>query len=207
VTTSYLHGGEPGSVAKTRTTSRGRTRRSQGDTRDITNLRRREARRRARRRVGSPDNAWPRPQRPGVLGRAGRAEPVLGHRRRLPVRRSLPPARQLERRAVLFYATDDDVARDDDRAADPCRRLRPAERGRRRRPWTDRGARRRPRPFGLNGELLDLDQARRRRGRATRMSRGPGPAPAECAAGGSWPPTPAAASCGQSLHRGRLPGR
>jgi hypothetical protein len=74
-----------GSVAKARTARRGRARRSKGDTRDITSLRRREARRRARRRAGSPDSAGPRPQRPGVLGRAGRAEPVLGHRRRLPV--------------------------------------------------------------------------------------------------------------------------
>ena len=49
------------------------------------------------------------------------------------------------RRAVLFYATDDVAATTIERQ------------------------------FGLNGELPDLDQARRRRGRATRMSATPRP--------------------------------
>ena len=78
------------------------------------------------------------------------------------------------RRAVLFYATEDVAATTTERLIraagfDPLKAGGVADLGR-------IGARRRPRPVRrLNGELLDLDQARRRRGRATRMSATPRP--------------------------------
>ena len=57
-----------------------------GRYRDLTSRRRRQRRRPARLRADPAVRARPGPQRSGVLRRAGGAEPVLGHRRRLPVR-------------------------------------------------------------------------------------------------------------------------
>src|SRR4029077_9572665 len=84
VTTAYLTGGEPGPVAKARTAARGRARDSPGRYRDLTRLRRRQRRGPARLRAHPPVRARPGPQRPGLLRRTRGAEPVLGHRRRLP---------------------------------------------------------------------------------------------------------------------------
>ena len=76
---------------------------------------------------------------------------------------------------MRFYATDDDVAATTIerliRAAgfDPLKAGCVADLGRIEWPVGDLAQ------FGLNGELLDLDQARRRRGRATRMSATPRP--------------------------------
>src|SRR6266478_6540159 len=86
VTTAYLTGGEPGPVAMARTAARGRARDSPGRYRDITRLRRRRRRGPARLRAHPPVGARPGPQRPGLLRRTRGAEPVLGHRRHLPVR-------------------------------------------------------------------------------------------------------------------------
>ena len=56
-----------------------------GRYRDFTSYRRRRRRGPARLRADPPVRARPGPQRSEVLRRAGGAEPVLGHRRRLPV--------------------------------------------------------------------------------------------------------------------------
>src|SRR5438874_2930131 len=75
-------------------------------------------------------------------------------------------------RAVLLYVTNDDTACDDDRTAHPCRRLRAVESGRCRRRGTDRDARRRPPPVRPErGTPRSRRGARRRRGRAIRITR------------------------------------
>ena len=67
-----------------------------GRYRDITSLRRRRRRGPARLRAYSPVRARPGPQRSAVLRRAGGAEPVLGHRRRLQL--GVPDHRRRRRR-------------------------------------------------------------------------------------------------------------
>ena len=81
VTTSHLAGGEPW-IRREGARPPGDVPQIQGRYRDITSIRRRPARLRA----DPPVGARPGPQRPGLLRRARRAEPVLGHRRRLPLR-------------------------------------------------------------------------------------------------------------------------